>query len=141
MKAHSIFIATSIVCLALINSISTEKYPFIGKSRADQTRDYYYRRLTFICDRTTFDNNDYLLHGDYSCSMSCFYKSAIREINFENCDQPTIFERIFRDLYNVNDLDMSHLGMTINQTKFLAEPNKLTKINVSYNNIETILNG
>lgn len=62
-------------------------------------------------------------------------------MDFENCDQPTIFNTTFRTYRYVNDLDMSHLGLTTDQIGFLAEPNELEKIDASHNKIETILNG
>lgn len=145
MRAQLIFIA-SIICLTLVQVVSTEKYPFIGKCRVEHYNDGHYRDLTFICDRITVVHNDCFSTDDSTSTYTAvfphyFYKSAISKIDFENCDQPTIFNTTFSNYRNVNDLDMSHLGITTDRISFLAEPNKLEKIDASYNNIAEILDG
>lgn len=141
MNAQSIFIASSIICLTFCHVVSTEKYPYIGKCYMGQAEDGKYSHLTFICDRSTLVRSDCFAYGDYTYSVNNFYKSTIRKLKFENCVQPTIFDTTLRYFYNVNDLDISHMGMTIVQMGFLAEPNNLTKIDASHNNNETILMG
>lgn len=108
----------SIICLTLAQVVSTEKYLFDGKCKADQLEDGYYRDLTFICDSTTWVKN---------CSFpkESFCTKKIRKISFENCMVvPVTFDEIF--LHNVINLDMSDLGMTTDLIRFLAEPNDLS---------------
>lgn len=140
MNSNSIFIA-SIICLTSTQFISTEKYPFIGKCRAESDN----MSLTFICDSTTWIKNDCFFNGDHSYTYvkpdELFYKTEVFIVSFENCHQPTIFEHMFRDYDAVSYLYMSHLGMTSDQIRFLAEPNKLWQIDASHNNIEAILSG
>lgn len=142
MNAHLILTVSSIAFLTLSHFASTEKSPFIRGCKADQLVNGFYRHLTFICDIATVMHNDCTFDVDYSnSSLNSFHKSGIRKIGFENCAQPTISNTIFRKYPNVNDLDMSHLRMTMDQMRFFAEPNKLTQIDLSYNNITAISNG
>lgn len=136
MNTRLIFIA-SIVCSTFSHVVLTEKYPYIGTCVAEN-RSY----LRFICDRTTFLDNYCDANQYYIClNHHCFYKNQIRKIDFVNCEQPKILNSTFRYFNNVYDLNMSHLGMTVDQMSFLAEPNKLTEIDASNNNIETISSG
>lgn len=143
MKMFLKFIAWSMVGLTLSNVVSTEKYPFIGECKPGQERSGHYTHVTFICDRNTFNDEYCRFNGDCDCPLfdHCFCKSKIQKIDFLNCVKPKVLTKTFRDFSNANDLDMSHLGMTTDQIAFLAEPNKLTRIDASHNNIGAISNG
>lgn len=142
MNTQLIFIVSSIACLTLSHVVLAEKYQFIGDCKGDQHSDGCFRHLTFICDRAKVVHNDCFSDANLSYSSNhVFYKSTIRKISFENCDQPAISSTIFRKYHNVNDLNISHLGLTMDQMRFLAEPNVLTQIDASHNNLATILNG
>ena len=127
------------ICLTFGHVVLTEKYPFIGD--CDVITNTH---LRFICNETTFQDGYYRSSSTLFCSkisFGCIFKDYVREIDFVNCEQPELLNNIFYNFGNLISLNMSHLGMKMDQISFLSEPNKLNTIDASHNNIETILSG
>lgn len=137
------FILSLIICVAIVNGASSQNNSSIVACNYYSMGIDPIDHLTLFCNSDATRNNFFVPNERSFCQNdgNGYNKDWIAEIKFENCDQPQIPENIFEIYYNVNNLNISSLGLTTEQLEFLRHPNNLTYLNAAKNLIRSLSNG
>lgn len=130
MNIHVILVASLILICG--SSVSSSKYQHVSRCISEIPS----MQLMFICDGNETANDLFDTSEHIRCSRFGGSKKYVQTIGFENCEQLHVPENIFIVYYNAINLDISNVGMTTDQSHFLALANNLTRLDASHNEID-----
>lgn len=109
------------------HSVYSEKYQYIGDCHEKHFT------ITFFCVKNYVQTDYFSEENNYYCNGNFVGKQFIDVIKFKNCEHLQIPNNLFRQYINLNNLDLSNLGLEMLRPENFTGAEKLKQLSVAGN--------